>query len=70
MVRRNDPPWSVHRLKRGIPFKEQKHLLGSYAQRRESLIPGNFFELEKSLVKSQGALQVRNMHRCFTDSAD
>ena len=69
IVRWNYSSGGVHRLKSGIASEEEKYLIGSYAQRRKAVVPGNLLEPEKSLVKFQGAFQVRHMHRCFTNSA-
>ena len=41
----------LRRLKRATAFEEEKHLMGSYAQRREALVPRDFLKPEKLLVK-------------------
>jgi hypothetical protein len=51
MVRRNCSSRDLRRLAAATAFEEQKNLVGSNAQSRKALVPGDFLESEELLVK-------------------
>ena len=69
MMRWNYSSRDLRRLKRATAFEEEKNLMGSYAQCGKALVPRDFLEPEKLLVKLERNFQVCNMDGCFTDSA-